>query len=55
MRRMSQESKRVCENCNILRGIQYSVLPTLTSEGIIALHIFEGSVMKDHFLTFIQE
>ena len=38
-----------------LMGTWYSVLPALTTEGIIALDIFEGSVTKDCFLTFIQE
>jgi transposase len=36
-----------------LRGTRYSVLPALTTEGIIALDIFEGSVTKDRFLAFI--
>ena len=35
--------------------MQYSILPALTTEGIIALDIFEGSVTKERFLTFIQE
>ncbi|KAH7923607.1 hypothetical protein BV22DRAFT_979295, partial [Leucogyrophana mollusca] len=34
---------------------RYSILPALTTEGIIALDIFEGSVTKDKFLTFIRE
>ena len=38
-----------------LRGTHYSILPALKTEGIIALDIFEGSVMKDHFLAFIQD
>jgi hypothetical protein len=38
-----------------LRGTHYSILPALTTEGIIALDIFKGSVMKDRFLTFIHE
>jgi transposase len=38
-----------------LRGTWYSVLPGLTTQGIIALEIFEGSVTKDWFLAFIQE
>jgi transposase len=32
-----------------LRGTRYSVLPALTTQGIIALDIFEGSVTKDRF------
>jgi len=31
------------------------MLPALTTEDIIALDIFEGSVTKDRFLTFIKE
>jgi len=38
-----------------LRGTQYSVLPALTTQGIITLDIFEGLVTKDQFLAFIQE
>jgi len=38
-----------------LRGTRYSVLPALTTQGIIALDIFEGSVTKDRFLAFIRE
>lgn len=38
-----------------LRGIWYSVLPALTTEGIIALDIFEGSVTEERFMTFIHE
>jgi hypothetical protein len=38
-----------------LRGTQYSVLPALTTQGIIALDIFEGSITKDQFLAFIRE
>ncbi|TFK62728.1 hypothetical protein BDN72DRAFT_748698, partial [Pluteus cervinus] len=34
---------------------RYSILPALTTEGIVALEIFEGSVTKDRFLTFIQD
>lgn len=36
-------------------GQRYSVLPALTSEGIIALDIFEGSVNKERFLQFVNE
>lgn len=38
-----------------LRGVRYSILPALTTEGIIALDNFEGSVTKERFLTFIRE
>ena len=43
------------QQATFLRGIWYSVLPALTTEGIIVLDIFEGSVMKERFLTFIHE
>ncbi|KAF9034762.1 hypothetical protein BJ165DRAFT_1356135, partial [Panaeolus papilionaceus] len=33
----------------------YSILPALTTDGIIALEIVEGSITKDCFLTFLQE
>jgi len=38
-----------------LQGVRYSILPVLTTEGIVALNIFEGSVTKERFLTFIHE
>lgn len=38
-----------------LRGTRYSILPALTTDGIIALDIFEGLVTKDRFLAFIRE
>ena len=38
-----------------VRGQRYSVLPALTCEGMIALDIFEGSVNKERFLTFLNE
>ena len=38
-----------------VRGQRYSVLPALTCEGMIALDIFEGSVNKECFLTFLNE
>jgi hypothetical protein len=41
------------QRATFFRGTQYSVLPTLTTQGIIALDIFEGSVTKDQFLAFI--
>ena len=33
-----------------IRGQRYSILPALTSDGIIALDIFEGSVNKEKFI-----
>jgi transposase len=38
-----------------LRGQRYSILPALSSNGIVALDIFEGSVTKERFLTFLRE
>ena len=38
-----------------IRGQRYSVLPALTTDGIIALDIFEGSVNKDIFVRFVRE
>ena len=38
-----------------VHGQQYSVLPALTCEGMMALDIFEGSVNKERFLTFLNE
>ena len=36
-----------------LQGVCYSILPALTTEGVIALDIFEGSVTKEQFLSFM--
>lgn len=36
-----------------IRGQRYSVLPALTTNGIIALDIFEGSVTKERFIQWI--
>ena len=38
-----------------LRGVRHSILPALTSNGILALEIFEGSVNKERFVRFIRE
>ena len=38
---------------SFLWGVCYSILPALTTEGIIALDIFKGSVMKEIFLSFL--
>jgi len=38
-----------------VHGQWFSVLPALTCEGMIALDIFEGSVNKEHFLTFLNK
>jgi transposase len=37
-----------------LRGKRYSILPALSTNGIIALDIFEGSVTKEIFLSFLE-
>jgi len=38
-----------------IRGQHYSILPALTSDGIIALDIFEGSINKEKFIRFLKE
>jgi hypothetical protein len=40
---------------SFLRGVRYSILPALTTDGIIALEIVEGSITKDRFLCFLKE
>jgi len=40
---------------SFLRGVRYSILPALTTDGIIALEIVEGSITKERFLTFLRE
>jgi len=40
---------------SFLRGVRYSILPALSTDGIIALEIIEGSVTKDKFLKFLRE
>ena len=44
----------VCRE-TFIRGQRFSVLPALSSEGIVALDIFEGSVNKERFIQFITE
>lgn len=41
------------ERSTFFRGVCHSILPALTSQGMIALEIFEGSVNKDHFIRFL--
>jgi transposase len=36
------------------RGKRYSILPALTIDGVIALEVFEGSVNKEKFLSFLR-
>jgi len=38
-----------------IQGQHYSILPALTSDGIVALDIFEGSVNKEKFIWFLKE
>jgi len=40
---------------SFLRGVRYSILPALTTDGIIALEIVEESITKEHFLKFLHE
>ena len=39
---------------SFLRGQKYSILPALSVGGIVALDIFEGSVNRECFLTFLR-
>ena len=43
------------ERSTFLRGVRHSILPALTSRGMIALEIFEGSVNKERFIRFLRE
>jgi len=43
-----QRETFICSHC-------FSILPALSIDGIIALDIFEGSVMKDWFISFLKE
>ena len=38
-----------------MRGTQYSILPMLIVDGIMAMNIFPGSVDCEHFLQFLRE
>lgn len=46
---------RSISRCAFFRGKRHSILPALSSNGIIALDIFEGSVNKERFLQFLRE
>jgi transposase len=47
---------RACvRRTTFIRGQRYSILPALTSDGIVALDIFEGSVNKEKFIWFLKE
>ena len=43
------------ERSTFLKGVRHSILPTLTTEGIVALEIFEGSVNKEKFMQFLRD
>ena len=43
------------ERSTFHQGICHSILPALTSQGMIALEIFEGSITKGHFIWFLHE
>ena len=38
---------------SFLHGVRYSILPALTTNGIVALEIVEGSITKEIFLKFL--
>ena len=46
---------RSISRCAFFRGKRHSILLALSSDGIIALDIFEGSVNKERFLQFLCE
>ncbi|QRV80718.1 DDE superfamily endonuclease [Ceratobasidium sp. AG-Ba] len=39
----------------VFRGIRYTLLPALTTDGIVALEMFEGTVDRERFWNFIRE
>ena len=43
------------ERSTFLWGVRHSILPVLTSQGMIALEIFEGSVNKECFIRFLRD
>jgi len=51
----SRVGKPCVKRTSFLRGVRYSILPALTTDGIVALEIFEGSVTKEKFLYFLRE
>lgn len=38
----------------LIRGVRYSLLPAITTDGVLALDIFEGSVTKERFIHFLR-
>jgi len=51
----SRVGKPCVKRTSFLRGVRYSILPALTTDGMIALEIFEGSITKEKFLYFLRE
>lgn len=51
----SQPGARCVRHMTFICGVQHSILPALTLNGIISLDIFEGSVNKDQFFSFLRE
>ena len=43
------------ERSTFLKGVRHSILPALSTGGIIALDIFEGSVNKELFMRFLRD
>lgn len=42
------------ERSTFLKGVRHSILPAMSTHGIIALNIFEGSVDKERFVRFLR-
>lgn len=50
------ESGHACiRSTSFNRGVKYSVLPVLTTDGIVAVEIFKGAVDKDIFIRFLRQ
>ena len=43
------------ERSTFLKGVRHSILPALSTDGVIALDIFEGSVNKERFMMFLRD
>lgn len=43
------------ERSTFLKGVRHSILPALSTDGVIALDIFEGSVNKEKFMMFLRD
>ncbi|ODQ50892.1 hypothetical protein SAICODRAFT_44558, partial [Saitoella complicata NRRL Y-17804] len=46
---------RAIEDCTLIHSKRWSVLPALTSTGLPALWIFQGSFNADCFVEFVKE